>query len=262
MTSYIDTHCHLNLPPFNDSEIEELVQRAKSNHVSQLINVGIDIKSSKKAIEISNLHSHCFASAGVHPHESANVNQQTIVSELATLLTNKKIKALGEIGLDYHYMNAEKNTQKNIFRTLLELAKEKKLPAIIHSRDAEQDTLEIIKEVNAPKFVIHCFTASKEMAKSIVDLGGLLSFTGIITFKNSQSLRDIIEWLPLEKIMIETDSPYLAPIPHRGKRNEPSYLPAIAQTIADVKKISLNQLNKSLTQTSQDFFSLPSLTDH
>jgi TatD DNase family protein len=251
-----DTHAHLNLEPFQEGEIASLIENASQKDVNYILNVGIDESSNQKAINIATNHPNCFASIGIHPHEAQKYQGSPYLESINTLAKDPQVKAIGEIGLDFHYNHSTPKHQKEVFAYLLNTAKSLNLPAIIHNREATKETLEILKSSQHTKFVFHCFGDNYEVAKNILDLGGLISITGIVTFKNAITLKETLKEIPLDKLMLETDCPFLAPVPYRGKRNEPSYLKEIAQTVAEIKNVSYEQICHSTTQTAKEFFNV------
>lgn len=249
---WIDLHTHLNQEPLYKNW-KELYERARRNGVESLIVVGFDFESSKTAIEISSLENNIFVSIGIHPHDADSINYNDLPWE--SLITLKTI-AIGEIGLDYYKMYSPKEKQIKIFREGINFAKKYDLPLIIHCRDAYQDLVKILKEERAweLKGIMHSYSGSYEIAKIIADWGFLFSFSGPITYPNAHRLRDVVCRLPLDLIVIETDSPYLPPQSHRGKINEPSYLVEIAQKLAEIKNISLEELEERIQENIKKIF--------
>ena len=218
-----------------------------------MICIGVDIKSSLKSIELSKKFKNIFASAGFHPHESKDATT-TYINEIEKLLNLEKVVALGEIGLDYHYDHSDRKIQNIVYNEQLELAKSLNIPSIIHCRNAENDIITGIKNTGATKGVIHCFSGNQNFADNLFELGFLISFTGMITF--NKSLESIVKNVPLNKIMLETDSPYLTPHPYRGKRNEPAMVKVIAEKIANIKNISLNDVANQTTKNAEELFGI------
>ena len=249
---FIDTHCHIYYDKYQD-DINEVISRANNNNVNNIICVGVDIESSKKSLFLSEKYSSVFATVGYHPHES-KLALPNYLDKLSDLSKHPKVVAIGEIGLDYYYKHSDKKTQIKTFIEQLELAKNLDMPVIIHNREADKDIYKAIKNSKINNGVIHCYSGDIEYAKKIFGLGLFVSFTGILTF--SQSLQKVVKEIPLEKIMIETDSPYLTPIPHRGKRNEPHMVSLIAEKIADIKNISIEEVAQTTTKTAKKFFGI------
>tara|TARA_S200000501_G_C20861714_1_gene760110 strand:- start:785 stop:1549 length:765 start_codon:yes stop_codon:yes gene_type:complete len=252
---YIDSHCHINDNQF-DEDLDEVILRALDSGVSQLICVGTDLKTSEKAIKISENYSQIFATCGIHPHDTEKTNNKYI-QVLEEFSKHEKVVAIGEMGLDYFYDYADKKVQKIVFRDQLELAKDLGLPAVIHNRESDVDLYQILIDSQNFYGVIHCFASNYSFAKKILDLGLHISFTGMVTFV--KSLHEVIERIDLNKIMIETDSPYLAPKPFRGKRNEPKNVVHIAEFIAKLKKIEIEEFSNMMQSNTKSFFNLPSI---
>ncbi len=249
---WIDLHTHLNHDPLYENW-REIYKKARKVGVKELIVVGFDFESSKTAVEISLLEDDIFASIGIHPHDADSINYKDFPWE--SLITSKTI-AIGEIGLDYYKQYSPKEKQIEIFREGINLAKKYNLPLIIHCRDAYQDLIKILKEekVWEVKGVMHSFSGSYEIAKILVDWGFLLSFSGPITYPNAHRLRELVSKIPLDFIVIETDSPYLSPQSQRGKVNEPSNLIEIAQKLAEIKNISLEELEVRIQKNIKKIF--------
>lgn len=251
-----DTHAHLNDPKFAE-DLPETLERAKVNGVEFIVNVGYDLPSSRKAVELAQQYDQCYAAVGIHPHDAKTVQEETL-DELKKLAQKAKVVAIGEIGLDYYRNLSARDKQQEVFRQQISLAKELKLPIIIHDRDAHGDTMQILKEVKAGEYggILHCFSGSWEMARQCIKLGFKISLAGPVTFKNATRLQDIAKLLPLDHLLVETDCPYLAPEPHRGKRNEPAYVRHVAEKIAELKKISLEELAQITTANALAVFKI------
>ncbi|WP_456431560.1 TatD family hydrolase [Thermosulfuriphilus sp.] len=254
MVEFVDTHAHLNLPEFKD-DLPETIKRAKEAGVTKIINVGIDLKTSQRAIELANQYPGLWATAGFHPHEAHRLSQEDLES-LSDLLMSEKVVALGEIGLDYAKERSPKNIQQQALGQQLDLAQRLGLPVVIHDREAHEDLLGIIREIGWWRGVFHCFAGNRKIARSVLDLGFYISITGIVTFPKADNIRDIVAYCPLDRLLIETDCPFLAPVPHRGRRNEPAYVVQVAEEIARVKKISLEEVSRWTTQNTQDLFGI------
>jgi len=258
----IDTHCHLNFPDFKDDR-EEVINRALQAGVSKIILASASVIESEKNVQLASKHSGIWTAVGIHPHMVDVRNRNVLLKEelikLEKQLEEKAVVAIGEIGLDYSSIPLGEDTrikqeQKALFESQLQLAQDSKLPAVIHSRDSEEDTLSIIKNFpNVPK-VAHCFTYPYNIAKRFLEQGCLVSFTGIIAFPNSAALQEVVKKVPLQSIVLETDAPFLAPPPHRGQRNEPAYVRIIAEKIAALKSISFNEVCQKTSETSERFF--------
>ena len=230
----IDSHVHLDDPRF-DQDRATILSGADQAGLEALVTIGCDLQTSQAAVALANVHSHVYATVGVHPHEAKRV-ESFWYQELRELAKSSKVVAYGEIGLDYHYDHSPREVQRQRFREQIQEARSLALPLVIHTREAQADTIAILREEKAHEIggVFHCFSGDAWLAKDALDMGFYLSFSGVITFKNATMLREIVQTVPLDRIMVETDCPYLAPVPHRGKRNEPAYVTYVAQTIADL----------------------------
>ena len=243
-----ESHAHYDDSKFDDDR-EELLSSMQENGIEKIINIGCSIESCKSTLELTKQYPFVYGAMGIHPSDIGDLNEDTFLW-LKEQVKKEKVVAVGEIGLDY-YWDKEEEVQKNQriwFRRQLELAKESNLPVIIHSRDAAADTMEIMKEahVQGIKGVIHCFSYSKEQAQEYVKMGYYIGVGGVVTFKNGKKLKSVVEAIPLTSIVLETDCPYLAPEPNRGKRNESAYIQYVAEEIARLKGISVEEV---LTQT-------------
>ena len=246
----IDTHCHLyDEKLYND--LDAIMKNAHSVNVKKMICIGDSIKTSQKSIELTEKYQNVFASVGVHPHEAKDVSTNYL-NKLEKLAQHKKVVAIGEIGLDYYYNFSDSKTQRLIFLEQLKLAKKLKLPTVVHCRNADEDLYNTILESKSKCGVLHCFASNLNFAKKIIDLGYLISFTGMITFV--KDLEEVIKNINLKHILIETDSPYLAPIPYRGKKNQPAYVVEVAKKIAAVKKIDIQEVINVTTQNAYSLF--------
>ncbi|HHY09933.1 MAG TPA: TatD family hydrolase [Firmicutes bacterium] len=250
----IDSHAHLNDPRFEE-DLPAVLERAKAAGVRAIINIGYDLVSSKKAVELAAKYPQLYAVIGVHPHD-AKTYDQGIEESLKELAKQPKVVAIGETGLDYHYDNSPRAVQREVFQKQLLLAGELNLPAVIHSRDASQDTLEILRKFPGQPCLLHCYSGSFETAEQYLKLGHYFSFAGPITFKNATRLRGVAKRLPLKRLMIETDCPYLAPQPRRGRRNEPAYLPYIAEKLAEIHGRSREDVERITAENTENFFRL------
>lgn len=230
----IDTHTHLDDARY-DADREATIERARQAGVGAFVTIGCDLVTSRSAVALADRYPDIYASIGVHPHEVKHIGDDWY-GELRRLARAEKVVAYGEIGLDYHYNHSAPKEQRERFREQLQLAKELHLPVIIHTREAQEDTIKILREEQAAEVggVFHCFSGDAWLAKDALDLGFYLSFSGILTFNNAGMLRDIAKQTPLDRILIETDCPYLTPVPHRGKRNEPAFVAHVAKQLADI----------------------------
>lgn len=250
----IDTHCHLDFPEF-DNDRDEVIKRAGLAGVHYIINVGADVEGSRRSVELARQYPGVFAAVGIHPHYADNVTPQDI-SVIKELANANKVVAIGEIGLDFYKNYSRPENQKRIFIWLLELARDLNLPVILHSRDAHKDTLEIIRKFLPLKAVVHCFSADEKFLSQCLDLGLFISFTCNITYKKAQNLRDIIKLVPMNRLMLETDCPYLPAQPFRGKRNEPVQVRILAEESARLKGMSFEALAQETTANARSFFRL------
>ena len=252
MTSFIDTHCHLDIL---ESTPEETIIEAKQAGVQRMVTIAVDEPSLDFVSSTVQEFPAVYGSVGFHPHDASKLTKSLLQKIRQLAEEQHKLIAIGETGLDYHYMNSPAEIQQQAFRKQLQLAVELNLPVILHSREAETDTLSILQEFPVPSLgVAHSFTSSIEMAKILVDMGWYLGINGIVTFKNAEDLREVVRWLPLEHLLLETDSPFLAPIPFRGKPNKPAHIPAIATFIAELREISLEELAQQTTANAQRLF--------
>ncbi len=252
----IDSHCHLDMTAYKD-DLDEVLARARTQGVHSIISIGIDEKSSLAAVELARKHSMIKATVGVHPHDV----EQTDASgydRLKTLVAANRehIVAYGEIGLDYAKQYSAPPVQKAAFSKQLEMAQELELPVVIHNREANKDTLEILRQLGPfPQGgVMHCFSGDSRLAEQVMELGFFISIPGVVTFKNGKTLQEVVTQTPLQSLLIETDGPFLAPVPWRGKRNEPAYLPYAAQKIAELKEISIEEVADQTSRNVQKLF--------
>ena len=257
--SLIDTHCHLEMDEFNPDR-DLVINRALHAGVQTIITIGSDMDSIIKGLKLSKKYDCIFTSIGIHPHDAKDFSNE-VYKKLKTWATNEKVVAIGETGLDYHYDNSPREVQKDVFREHLVLTKETRLPVIIHSREAQKDTLDIIKESGVNRGVFHCFSGDIDMAKKGMDMGFLISIAGPVTFKNARRLREIAKAIPDDYLLIETDAPYLTPEPFRRKRNEPSYIVHTAKFLAELRGITLEDLARITTLNAKRLFSIGQLPE-
>ena len=239
-----DTHAHYDDEAF-DLDREQIISTLQQEGIKYVVNVASNMKSSRNNLELINKINYFFGSVGVHPSDTGELNDGCI-EELKIFSKDKKIVAIGEIGLDYYWDEPERDIQKKWFVKQIELAKEIKKPIIIHSRDAAKDTLDIIKETNAKEVggVVHCFSYGVDMAREYLNMGYYIGVGGVVTFKNGKKLKEVVKYAPLDRILLETDCPYLAPVPFRGKRNNSTYLTYVAKEIASIKGITVEEVKQ------------------
>lgn len=251
----IDSHCHIFSEEFLNDRVE-VIKRAQNNHVSKIVLVGFSEKTNEEAYVLAKTQpGYFYPTCGLHPSEVTK-NYEEDIKKLEEFIKTHKVYAIGECGLDYHYDTTYKEEQILAFRAQISLSIKYHLPLIIHSRDAINDTYNILKEYNEAYGVMHCYSGSAQMAKLFLDLGFYLSLGGPVTFKNARVPKEVAEMVPLDKLLIETDSPYLAPTPNRGKRNEPSFLPLVLEEISKIKGIEPNILEQRLDENTEKLFRL------
>ena len=252
---YIDTHAHLQFDSF-DNDCESVIQRAIKNSIDSIITIGVDVKSSEQAVQLAKKFAVVYAAVGIHPNDAADAHEQDL-SKIEKLAVTDKVLAIGEIGLDYYRLYTPKDKQQESLRRQIAIARNLKLPLILHNRDAHDDILKILREENADEVggVFHSFSGEPGFLESVLAENYYVSFTGPITFKNV-NYNKLVEKVPLEQLLLETDSPFLAPVPFRGKRNEPAYLKYIAEKIAQIKGISVEKLAQTTSQNVKNLFQL------
>jgi len=253
-----DSHCHLDYPNLYN-ELDDVVNRAIKNDVKLLLTICTTVESFKRIKLIVDKYKNIYGTFGIHPHETKNFKNMTDALIIGYKNESKKIIGVGETGLDYYYNHSDKNIQKKIFVQHIEAAKELDIPLIVHSRDAEIDTFDILKSYmknSKLKTIIHCFTGSKDFAKKIINIGCYISISGIITFKGSNELSETISSIPIDKLLVETDSPYLAPIPNRGKSNEPSFITHTIEKLSIIRNIEKKVIIENTTNNFRKLFNL------
>lgn len=253
----IDTHAHLDMPEF-ETDLPQVIQRATEAGVTTIMTVGIDPPSCRRALEITEAYPHIFAIVGVHPHNAAEIGHRDL-DDLQDIAHHPKVKAWGEIGLDFYRNLSPRAIQQERFRQQIQIAKKLKLPVVIHSRSATQETIACLQEERAQEVggIIHCFSGDAKTAKRYLEMGFVISIPGVITFTKAQGLREVVKVLPSEGIIIETDAPFLAPLPHRGKRNEPAYVRITAEAIARTRGQELTEVAAFTTTNARRVFNLP-----
>ena len=252
---YFDSHSHMDDRRF-DGDREEIINDLKNHGVGLLMNVGCDLPSSERSVALAEQYAFVYAAVGSHPDDADHVNGK-LLDRYRSLAMHEKVRAIGEIGLDYHYEDVPRAQQVIAFEQQLELAEALKLPVIVHEREAHGDAMEIVKRHPEVRGVFHCFSGSKELALWLVERGWYIGFTGVVTFKNARRAVEAVQALPLERILIETDCPYMAPEPYRGRRNDSRYVPLVAARIATLKGISPEEAGSITTENAKRLFAIP-----
>lgn len=249
----IDSHCHLNFPEFS-KDLTACLDRARVLGVQGFLTVNTKLHEAKILQEMTDTHENIWCSVGVHPHEAEHYVQHTLRAEILELTSHEKVIALGETGLDYFYEHSPRDLQQESFATHLALAHTLDLPVIIHTRNADEDTIAVIDgQEQKARGVFHCFSGTKDLCKAALDRGFYISLSGIVTFKKAHDLKEIAAYVPLDRLLVETDAPYLAPLPHRGKRNEPAFVTHTAEMVAALRNIPYTEL---CSATTKNFFTL------
>lgn len=255
MINIFDSHAHYDSEEFDDDR-NVVIDDLKKNGIVGVLNCGASIEGARNSVKLALKYDFFYAAVGIHP-EYADKVDEGVIKELKTLAENPKVRAIGEIGLDYYYEeNPPRDIQRKAFRRQMELARELKMPIVIHDRDAHGDTLEIMKEFPEVKGVVHCFSGSVEFAKECLKLGYYIGFTGVVTFKNAKKAVEVAREIPLNRILVETDCPYMAPVPNRGKRNRSEYIEYIIEKIADIKSILPINVSEQTIQNAKDLLNL------
>ena len=249
---YFDSHAHLDDARFQ-ADFDEILARMKQNGVTAMMNIGCDLPSSESSVRLAERFAWIWAAVGSHPDDADHVDEARIVV-YRELCKNPRVKAIGEIGLDYHYEDVPREVQKKAFRMQLALAQETGLPVVVHEREAHEDGMTIIDEFPDVKGVFHCYSGSLEMAKELVKRGWYIGFTGVVTFKNARKAAQVAESIPLERMLIETDCPYMAPEPYRGRRNDPSLVPFVAARIAQLRGLTPEQVGTATSENARRLF--------
>jgi len=251
---YFDTHAHYDSDAF-EKDRDVVLAGLPGKGVTLAVCPGCDMDSSHKCVELADQYTHIYAAVGVHPHDAQNVPLSWLAG-LEALSYHPKVVALGEMGLDYYYEHSPRAVQQDVFRAQMALALKRDKPVIVHDREAHRDCLAIVKAYPGVTGVYHCYSGGLEDAKVLVDMGWMLSFTGAVTFKNARRALEVIAWLPMERIMIETDAPYLTPEPWRGKRNDSGFVYRVAEVIAEVKGITTAEAAAATTENGKRFFGI------
>ena len=248
-----DTHAHMDDRAF-DEDRAALLAELPNQQISLLMNPGCSLESSRNAVKLANTHDYIYAAVGSHPDVADEVNEEVLEEYRTLCKLNSKVTAIGEIGLDYHYEDIPRDLQKQAFRAQMALAAELDLPVIVHERDAHEDGMAIVKEFPTVTGVFHCYSGSAEMARQLVDLGWYIGFTGMLTFKNARKAVEVASSIPLERIVLETDCPYMAPEPFRGKRNDPGKLYRMAEKLAEIRGLSVEEIHRITTENGKRLY--------
>jgi TatD DNase family protein len=246
----IDSHSHLEMPEFQ-KDLKEVIQRAKDSGVEYIFTVGTEKKDWNRALGIAHSHPSVYVILGVHPHNAREIDEETYPT-LKKLCADDKVRAYGEIGLDFYRNLSPREVQLKRFREQIQIARELGLPIVVHDREAHKETLEILKSEKAEEYggIIHCFSGDYKIAKECIEMGFFISIPGSITFKNTGGFQEVVRQIPLESLLVETDAPFLTPVPFRGKRNEPSYVRYTAQKVAEIKKVSFEKVAEVTTENA------------
>ena len=248
-----DTHAHLDDRAFHEDR-DTLIAGLPGKDVGLVMNPGCSLESSRNAVKLANQYDHVYAAVGSHPDVASEVNA-TVLEEYRKLCKeNPKVKAIGEIGIDYHYEDIPREIQLRAFRMQMELAQELQLPVIVHEREAHEDGMAVVKEFPQVTGVFHCYSGSAEMARQLVDLGWYIGFTGVLTFKNARKAVETAASIPLERIVLETDCPYMAPDPFRGRRNDPGYIYRMAEKLAEIRGMSVEEIQAITTENGKRLY--------
>ena len=254
---FIDSHAHIDGQEF-DADREAVIERAHAAGVSVILNVGTGDPHSdafERAIVLGQQHENIYTAIGTHPHD-ARLYDDRAEEKIRELIQNEGVIAWGEIGLDFHYDNSPRDVQVDVFKRQLRAARECELPVVIHTREAEAETIEILKNEPESRGVFHCFSGSMNLAEKALELGFMISFSGIVTFKKAEELREVAKRVPLDRLLIETDCPYLSPIPYRGKRNEPAFVVEVARCLAGIHDLSIDEMAQQTSDNFSRFFGL------
>ena len=249
---YFDSHAHLDDARFR-ADFDEILARMKANGVTAMMNIGCDLPSSENSVHMAENYDWVWAAVGSHPDDADHVDEARI-SVYRTLCENPRVKAIGEIGLDYHYEDVPRAVQQKAFRMQMQLARELNLPVVVHEREAHEDGMRIADEFPEVKGVFHCYSGSLEMAKELIKRGWYIGFTGVVTFKNARKAVEVAQGIPLERILIETDCPYMAPEPFRGRRNDPSLVPYVAAKIAELRGLRPEEVGAAAFENARRLF--------
>ena len=248
-----DTHAHLDDRAF-DEDRAELLAALPEQGLALVMNPGCSLASSRSAVALANAHDYIYAAVGSHPDVADEVNEEVLEEYRTLCKQNPKVRAIGEIGLDYYYEDIPRETQLKAFRMQMELARELDLPVIVHERDAHEDGMNVVRAFPDVKGVFHCYSGSAEMARQLVNLGWYIGFTGVLTFKNARKAVEVAASIPLDRIVLETDCPYMAPVPFRGKRNDPGKLCHMAEKLAEIRGLSVEEVQRITTENGKRLY--------
>jgi TatD DNase family protein len=254
---FVDSHAHIDGREF-DADRDAVIERAEAAGVSAILNVGTGDPHSgalERAVELGEQHENIYTAIGTHPHD-ARLYDDRAEEKIRKLIQNERVIAWGEIGLDFHYDNSPRDVQLDVFKRQLRAARDCDLPVVIHTREAESETIKILKSEYDGRGIFHCFSGSLDLAQRALELGFMISFSGIVTFKKADELREVAKQVPLDRLLIETDCPYLSPIPYRGKRNEPAYVVEVARCLAGIHDTSIEQMAQQTSDNFRRFFRL------
>ena len=253
----IDSHCHLDMRDF-DKDREAVVRRARKDGIVHMISIGTDVGSSRSAIDLARKYDFISATVGCHPHDADECSSLDL-EQLASMAAEREVVAWGEIGLDYYRNYSEKENQRKIFQTQLELAQRAELPVVVHDRDAHKEVYAILEKMGKGerKGIIHCFSGDRDLAEAFIALGYYISIPGTVTYKNAGQIKEVAATIPLDRMLVETDAPFLAPVPRRGKRNEPSYVVHTVREIAKLRDIPFKTVAERTTRNAKIIFGLP-----
>lgn len=250
-----DSHAHYDDEQFNDDR-EKVIKEIQEKGVIGVLNCGSDLRGTNMSFELANKYDFVYAAVGIHP-SYADIVDENLIEHLKEMCKNPKVKAIGEIGLDYYWdENPDKEIQKKAFRMQMELAKELKMPVVIHDRDAHKDTLDIMKEYPEVKGVVHCFSGSVEFAKECLKLGYYIGVTGVVTFKNAKVVKEVVKNVPMDRLLVETDCPYMAPTPHRGERNQSNFIEFMIKQIMELKNLSQEEVENNTIKNTKTLFNI------
>lgn len=255
----IDTHCHIQSEAF-DADRDAVLARAREAGVESLVVVGGagDLATNDAAVRLAEEHASLYATVGMHPHDVRDVSAEAL-DRMHGLAGHPKVVAIGETGLDFHYDHSPRRVQRDLFERFVALAVETRLPIVVHNRESDREVAETIRSCGRGKLegVIHCFTSDAAAARAFLDLGFYLSFSGIVTFRNAEALRDVARWVPPDRLLVETDAPFLAPVPRRGRRNEPAFVRFVAETLAGVRGVGVDEIADTASRNARTLFRLP-----